>query len=892
MTKTITNFDELRIVLKSKLPEFLAKNNINPVGSNKKRYRSFYSDTKDQHPSLHLFQKQDGTFNYYCFSTNRGGDIFVANNVINNAPLLGHEFITHNVKPLCEMFDIEYNFKPLSPEEIEEMNIKSIYSIVKDISVNNLLLQISKGDKHTINSSVVSYMLEKELFSIETVKTYSLGYIPSWNDMAVQLEQRGISKDYLRKVGIREFIFNENNLLFAQFDEHNGIKSFGARNCAYVKENNAGSKYYNIENNLIYNKRKFLYNLNRSLKRRNSISASLYICEGYLDAITLDKAGFRSAALCSTSFTDDHISLLQKVGQTDIVLILDGDQAGIKNTTRIITEVMKGIRNFRVRIVTLPDGEDPDSFLRKHSPQELLALKHITPFEWELERYKDQTDLDGYEIAKEMIPLIVNESSNIQRDRMCKQVSMICDVPIQTIRKEVDAISDSFKIKIQAEQESIIDNTMKQLKKSPKDALTIFNSAVESIRQIHVATGKDLFGGEEFVNELFSIKNYQESGVDSDYFKFWRMPRFEMKLKGTMPGKLLAIGGHPNTGKTTLMVNLTISMLKAHLAAPNWGQEADPSRENDICIFYHTTDDSRRDIVLRFIAALAFEISSEATINVINNPDIFDLKDRARLLFARDEAYKTLIRWAQEERLVIKDSSLGSNLAVADGVLRHLKEKYPNRSIVYIADNIFNYNDFEGMEDVPRMKKLITTIKTEIVVPMNITAITTVEYKKAEKGNNSKGSWQSLNELVSGSKAIEYRADWMCHLWNDLYVAEKSSKLWVYDWTVPEEDWTDSDKCPIIKMIVSKNKISGWKGELHYILLGKQSTYYELTKEDVLELPQDVQDDLLKWYRDRNPIDHNKGFLNKLGEEIEPNYMIGPDIAFEDDDDDYLDIAV
>lgn len=344
MTMKANNLEEAKALLKTKLPEFLAKNNIHPAGKNPNKYRSIYSDTIDRNPSMHLYKKADGSYNYWCFSTGRGGDIFVANNVITNAPLLGHEFVNNNVLPLCEMFDIEYTPRPLTAEEIEEMNIRSIYEMIKEKITMSLGIEINKQDKCEIEQNVIEYLKQKDLFDVNIARQYGLGYVSSYDDLIRELEECGATKEFLIKIGIHNFIFNKHNLLFTQFDEFGKAKGFAARNCNFSKENNVGSKYYNIENNRIYNKRNSLYNIHNAIKKRKKNgSMSLYICEGYSDAIALDRNDFRSGALCSTNLTDDHISFLQKIGETDIVFILDGDAAGQKNTGRIITEVMKGI---------------------------------------------------------------------------------------------------------------------------------------------------------------------------------------------------------------------------------------------------------------------------------------------------------------------------------------------------------------------------------------------------------------------------------------------------------------------------------------------------------------------------------------------------------------------
>lgn len=840
--KKIKDFDELKVVLKSKLTEFLDQMQIKKNNGKEPMYLCFHPDHNDKKPSVHIYKSKKGPFSmYHCFGCDATGDIFMANHIINKAPLIGYEFITENVKPLCEMFDIDFTFRPLSEEEIEEMNIRNIYSLVKDRITNKLRYAMN------IDEKVLQYMRDKEIDYEKDAFEYSLGYVESWDNFINELKALGIDPNYARKIGIDQRIFNPNNLIFSILDERRIVRGFAARNCHFDPDNKIGSKYVNTSNNSVFTKGSLLYNLDRAVSKKVTKHTSLYITEGQTDAIALDRAGLKAVALGSTAFTNEHISLLQKVGETDVVLVLDGDEAGKKNTGRIITEVMEGIRNFRTRIITLPDEEDPDSFVNKYGIDQFLTLPHVTAFEYRLNKLMEETDLDSHELAEKMIPLVVNEKSEIQRDRMCKQLSEICNLPIQTIRREVDLIANNDKIKVETERDAIVDNVIKSLKKNPGDAQIILNDGLSVIRGLVEKHGLNIYDEAEYITDLMNIKIKQESQTQDGHINLWRMPYFAQKMRGTWIGKMMILGGQPNAGKTSFVVNLCTAILKAGLPAEYWGQVEDPEMFNNVCIIYHTVDDSREELIARFLAELAYEHSREVTINGMDNPGAARVRNPEAFMQARNIAYQQLIEWARDGRLIIKDATIGTTLTTADTMIRQMKEKYPDRHIIYVVDNMYNLTDFPNLDDdTKRIKEIARVLKQGITVTHKITSIATVEYRKGS--SEKQGSRQALNEMLKESKSLEYQANWIGHLLNELHTDPDNTEMFFFDPNLPPNLQTQDNRSPIIRLVVSKNKISRFKGDLHYYLLDDKATFFELTKDDIINMSDTLREKLKRHY--------------------------------------------
>jgi len=814
-------FDEAKKLLKGKLVEYLESKDIRPAKTSNRglMYHCFNPDHDDKTPSMSVVELEDGTQVYHCFGAcQASGDIFAAKHLIEKTASVGYEFIEETFKPLCDQFNIDYKQRPLTQDEIEEMNIKTIFGMIKNISHMNLI-------NGKVKDCVEKYKEERRI-TRDDIVNFSLGYIPNYDNFIIQMGSMGVEKSYLEQIGVNRALFNSNNLIFSVFNEHGVIRGFAGRNCVYRKED-GGSKYINSTQNSVYNKKEILYNLHRARKKKVAKHGSLYITEGYTDAIAMDKAGLKAVALGGVYFTENHISVLQRLGINDIVFVLDSDEAGNRGTGKAITEVMEGIRNFRVRMVSLPEGEDPDSFVRKYGADSIHDLEHVSAFQWRLRDLKKRTDLDGSELAKQMVPLIVNERSIIERDKMCKEVSRLCEISADVIRKEVQAISDNEKIKIRTEVDAIIDNTVKMLRKSPEDASIIFTGALRSVKDVSERHSANMYGNDECIDDLESF-NFSTDDETNDSFTLKEWNIFSSKLDGSMQGKLLFIGGQPNAGKSSFLMNWIYQILSSgvDLEQPSVCQNEDLF--NNVCIIHHTIDDARVEAYPRYYSLLGNNVFNRCEINYMAKTHKFK-GDMSKLMNAKNYAHRIMLDWIKNGRLVVKDTSHGSSLSAAEQIIETMVEKFPDRKIIYVCDNFHNLSDLESMDDENvRMKILANRIK-DIAVINRATCIATVEYNKGKELN----SRQALNEMIKSSKSLEYKANFIMHLLNEMHTDPENTEMYHFDDSVPMDERTDIDRIPVIKGVVSKNKITGFKGNINWKFYPSKALFKEVTPADI-----------------------------------------------------------
>lgn len=817
--------------LKTHLSEFLVNQGVQSSKGKKDFFYCIYPDHKDNNPSMGVMTNDNNEQVYHCMGCHRSGDIFTANSILNGKPLFGYEFIIENLKPLTEMYGIDFTPRPMTEDDIDKMNLKAALSLVK-------MQLLSNGKYGQTDEKVLEFCNHKQITK-DNMQHYLLGAVRSWKSFYDELISRGATPDIIRRLGIEPTIFNENNLIFMIDDEYGNLIGFAARNCRYDTSNPDSVKYLNVRNTDLYNKSKVLYNLHRVVKKKYTAKTnSLYIVEGYTDAITLDKFDIKAAGLAGTAFTNDHIAILQKVGITDIVLLLDGDKEGVNAADRIV-EIMKGIRNFRVRIALLPENEDPDTFVLNNGVEGLMGLPHVSTFEWRLKQLQDKTNLDGHELAAQMIPLIVNERSHISRESMCKQVSTMCDIPIESIRKEVLLISNDKEIRTKEEQDAIIDNHIKLLKKNPTDALVILRNTERSVKGL---MDKNMASIYDEVECLEGIRNVQIQQEQTDFVSslyLWKMPHLENAIDGNISDKLLLLNGQPNAGKTSFLINMMNNILRSGEEDLDYGIFANPDRVNNVTILFHTIDDSRGEVIPRFVSMIAHEAHRGVTINNMDAPHKYLGHDTQAFINARQFGYDMMYSWIQQGRLIIKDASHGKNLSSASIMIESLKAKFPDRKFIYVLDNMYKLSDFSNLDEHVRTERLCQALK-DLATIDRITVISTAEYRK---GDSKVASYQALNEMMKGGKGMEYDANWIGHLLNDLHtVGKDTSDMYFSEYSNDEALITDDEKLPVITLRVAKNKITGTKTDLHYLFIPHRAVYMELNEYTLNMIPQRLRE--------------------------------------------------
>lgn len=290
---------------------------------------------------------------FKCFGCGKGGDPARF--------LMEHENVSfpEALKMLAQKYRIEIEEVELTPEMQQEQQERESLFIVNEYAKQFYLDQLLNTD---IGKSVGLSYFKNRGFREETIKKFGLGFAPNQRDAFTQKAiQAGYKKDYLQRLGLtkndRDFFWNR--VMFTIHNLSGKPIAFAGR---ILQKDVKAPKYINSPETEIYVKNKILYG---SYFAKNSIRKldECILVEGYTDVISLHQAGIENVVASSgTSLTEGQILLIKRF-TPNIKILYDGDAAGIKAALRGLDLVLE--KDMNVRVVLLPDGEDPDSYLQK-----------------------------------------------------------------------------------------------------------------------------------------------------------------------------------------------------------------------------------------------------------------------------------------------------------------------------------------------------------------------------------------------------------------------------------------------------------------------------------------------------------------------------------------------
>jgi DNA primase len=314
----------------------------------------------EKSPSFYVWPDEK---RFKCFGCQAGGDAisFVQR-------LMGKTFVD-TVSDLAKELgiDLEAGVDPAMKEKQQ----------VKDATDFAALHYVERLWDPVVGRHARDYLHSRGLTD-DLIRNFGLGWAPlAWTELSDQLRERGLLA-FGEKAGLvaprqrgEGFydMFRGRVIIPIRSPEGRTI-AFGGR----LLEGDDGPKYLNSKENRLYNKSDTLYATDQARdeirKRKSAV-----LCEGYFDAIGMHQAGIKNAvALCSTALTPGHLTLLHRLEARELVLLLDGDEAGRKAVERLAGPLLAGGVNSRVAV--LPDGEDPDTFARAvgaESVQKLVA---------------------------------------------------------------------------------------------------------------------------------------------------------------------------------------------------------------------------------------------------------------------------------------------------------------------------------------------------------------------------------------------------------------------------------------------------------------------------------------------------------------------------------------
>ncbi|WP_373499077.1 DNA primase [Desulfococcus sp.] len=296
---------------------------------------------------------------FYCFGCGAGGNVFTF--------LMKHEGLSfaEAVRKLGRRHGIAVEDRQLSPEERHRMQEREGIFDVNREAAAFFRKNLTDGQE---GRSALAYLLNRGL-TRETIDRFSLGYAPpAWDSLSGYFSGRQISSDFLEKAGLvipREkggghYDRFRNRIVFPILDASSHIVGFGGR-----VMDDALPKYLNSPETAVFNKRRSLYGLDAARARCRE-TGTVYVVEGYFDVLALSQAGIRNAvATLGTALSTEHVRILKGYAR-EIVLVYDSDQAGMRAAVKSVETFRK--ENMNARILVLPEGDDPDSFLLRFGP--------------------------------------------------------------------------------------------------------------------------------------------------------------------------------------------------------------------------------------------------------------------------------------------------------------------------------------------------------------------------------------------------------------------------------------------------------------------------------------------------------------------------------------------
>lgn len=262
--------------------------------------------------------------------------------------------------------EIEEDRRELTEEEKHSQTEKDLLYKIHEVA--NVFFEEQLWDSEEGKMIALSYFRERELKD-DIIRKFQLGYSPEQKNAFTEYAlAKGYSKEILEKSGLS--IFPENapggidrfreRVIFPIHSFSGRVLGFGAR---ILKNNVKTAKYLNSPETEIYHKSNVLYGLNQSKQAISRHNLCLLV-EGYMDVIALHQSGIEHVVASSgTALTIEQIKLIRRLTE-NVTILFDGDTAGIKASFRSIDMLLS--EGMNIRVLLFPDGDDPDSFSRKH----------------------------------------------------------------------------------------------------------------------------------------------------------------------------------------------------------------------------------------------------------------------------------------------------------------------------------------------------------------------------------------------------------------------------------------------------------------------------------------------------------------------------------------------
>jgi DNA primase len=404
-----------------------------PLQRNGANFKALCPFHKEKTPSFHVNTQRQS---FHCFGCGKGGDVF--------SFIMEHESMDFMsaVRMLAARAGIHIE---LEEDSSAGVNKQLLYTIHAEVAT---LYRQALGERSSAEHAR-RYMQERDLTG-EVVDTFNIGYAPDRWDAVLQWgERKGYSREVMEQSGLilrsdKEGGHHEyydrfrGRLMFPICDEQGRVIGFSGRT---MEKDAKGAKYVNSPETPLFRKSRVLYALDKArramVERREAL-----VCEGQIDVIRCHQAGFNYAvASQGTAFTEDHVRIIKRYADS-ICLCFDSDKAGQDATVRSAMLFLDA--GLAVRVATLPPGEDPDSFIRKHHAEafskRLDCAESIVSFQinvLEQRGEKIRSQVGAMRAARAVLETIRHTPNAVQRANLIQEAAERLRLPPTALQDDL-----------------------------------------------------------------------------------------------------------------------------------------------------------------------------------------------------------------------------------------------------------------------------------------------------------------------------------------------------------------------------------------------------------------------------------------------------------------------
>ncbi len=574
------------------------------------------------------------------FSSGKGGNVV--------AFLMEHEHFTYPeaIKYLAKKYNIEVEETEQTDEQKQQADERESMFLVSEFA--NTFFQNSLHKTEEGKAIGLTYFKERG-FTEDTIKKFSLGYSPnSWDAFTAEAIKKGYNLEYLEKTGLtivkeeKQFDRFKGRVMFPIQSMSGRVLGFGGRILSNEKK---AAKYLNSPESDIYHKSKILYGISHA-KQTIAKEDNCYLVEGYTDVIQFYQTGIKNVVSSSgTALTTDQIRLINRLTK-NITVLFDSDAAGMRASIRGIDLILE--QGMNVKVCSFPEGEDPDSFAKQNTLEELTTYleenaQDFISFKASLLQQESKDDpIKKAELIRDMVTSISKIPDVIKREIYVRECSRIMDISEEVL---FDTLAQIRNVDIKDQR--------KQQKQSQK-----------SMEVVKPATEKPQKVDRQHLLERSIIGVLLLYGAQEEEFE-------DMMLKENEDGELV-MEPEVHTAKVFEKIYLDLQEDEIEFAHDNF-QEIYGAIINQL----HQTEEFKVDV---FVNTVSPEIASEITEILMN-----------------EEKYK-IDRWHDKEiHVKLKKHSVSQYV---NDIILNLRGHLVGKKIEELKESLNSPENNEGNHDI------------------------------------------------------------------------------------------------------------------------------------------------------------------------------------------------